>query len=170
VAWGAIFDFGVAFAARVGGSGEPSVPGFAEHGQWVFGTGSLEETKAVTQQMTLEKAAANITCPLLVGHGENDRQIPLWHADKLHAAAVNSRDRELKIFHLADGGAEHCGADNGALIVDYITDWVAEKLGAAPQGLRSEEHTSELQSLTNLVCRLLLEKKKTPTPPATAHL
>src|SRR5438093_12877919 len=27
---------------------------------------------------------------------------------------------------------------------------------------RSEEHTSELQSLTNLVCRLLLEKKKQP--------
>src|SRR5438046_8111674 len=26
-------------------------------------------------------------------------------------------------------------------------------------GTRSEEHTSELQSLTNLVCRLLLEKK-----------
>src|SRR5258706_8319954 len=30
-----------------------------------------------------------------------------------------------------------------------------------PHRLRSEEHTSELQSLTNLVCRLLLEKKKT---------
>src|SRR5437016_6890334 len=30
-------------------------------------------------------------------------------------------------------------------------------------GDRSEEHTSELQSLTNLVCRLLLEKKKKPT-------
>src|ERR1019366_5761118 len=28
---------------------------------------------------------------------------------------------------------------------------------------RSEEHTSELQSLTNLVCRLLLEKKTTPS-------
>src|SRR5262249_60787031 len=28
-------------------------------------------------------------------------------------------------------------------------------------GARSEEHTSELQSLTNLVCRLLLEKKTT---------
>src|SRR5437016_10336854 len=28
------------------------------------------------------------------------------------------------------------------------------------QAVRSEEHTSELQSLTNLVCRLLLEKKK----------
>src|SRR5437016_12469193 len=29
--------------------------------------------------------------------------------------------------------------------------------------VRSEEHTSELQSLTNLVCRLLLEKKNSPT-------
>src|SRR5688572_32524902 len=28
------------------------------------------------------------------------------------------------------------------------------------QNLRSEEHTSELQSQSNLVCRLLLEKKK----------
>src|SRR5258706_7263121 len=32
------------------------------------------------------------------------------------------------------------------------------RVGAALH--RSEEHTSELQSLTNLVCRLLLEKKK----------
>src|SRR2546427_6724440 len=30
----------------------------------------------------------------------------------------------------------------------------------ATQGSRSEEHTSELQSQSNLVCRLLLEKKK----------
>src|SRR2546427_5630308 len=41
-------------------------------------------------------------------------------------------------------------------------------------GGRSEEHTSELQSQSNLVCRLLLEKKKTrrsvtvPSPPAAA--
>src|SRR5437016_12563929 len=36
------------------------------------------------------------------------------------------------------------------------TCWTAAK--------RSEEHTSELQSLTNIVCRLLLEKKKTRYP------
>src|SRR5256885_10056087 len=38
--------------------------------------------------------------------------------------------------------------------------------------LRSEEHTSELQSPCNLVCRLLLEKKKIPykhTETAVAH-
>src|SRR2546422_8162169 len=39
---------------------------------------------------------------------------------------------------------------------------VHEHLGAgeAPADLRSEEHTSELQSRLHLVCRLLLEKKK----------
>src|SRR5262249_62330875 len=37
---------------------------------------------------------------------------------------------------------------------------VALLLAARMLRRRSEEHTSELQSLTNLVCRLLLEKKK----------
>src|SRR3989441_8549239 len=35
--------------------------------------------------------------------------------------------------------------------------------GGQPKQQRSEEHTSELQSLAYLVCRLLLEKKKTNT-------
>src|SRR2546430_3072097 len=35
-----------------------------------------------------------------------------------------------------------------------------EKKGSAAPNTRSEEHTSELQSQSNLVCRLLLEKKK----------
>src|ERR1019366_10229900 len=35
---------------------------------------------------------------------------------------------------------------------------------------RSEEHTSELQSLTNLVCRLLLEKKKQKNRPDRMNL
>src|SRR5260370_12819013 len=34
---------------------------------------------------------------------------------------------------------------------------------------RSEEHTSELQSHLNLVCRLLLEKKKTTPTPSVDH-
>src|SRR2546430_3735682 len=39
-------------------------------------------------------------------------------------------------------------------------------LGARPPEFpRSEEHTSELQSQSNLVCRLLLEKKKNTIPP-----
>src|SRR2546430_13044773 len=34
---------------------------------------------------------------------------------------------------------------------------------------RSEEHTSELQSQSNLVCRLLLEKKKPHRPPSPSY-
>src|SRR2546425_6453428 len=44
----------------------------------------------------------------------------------------------------------------------------ALRLHRGLQGRRSEEHTSELQSLAYLVCRLLLEKKK--QPPRSAHL
>src|SRR5262249_61381215 len=36
---------------------------------------------------------------------------------------------------------------------------LASRRAGAPNAVRSEEHTSELQSLTNIVCRLLLEKK-----------
>src|SRR2546430_4865058 len=45
---------------------------------------------------------------------------------------------------------------------------------AAARSARSEEHTSELQSQSNLVCRLLLEKKTTDTrhggPIVTPHV
>src|SRR2546426_3844545 len=58
--------------------------------------------------------------------------------------------------------------DNGALGISVeVTAGVRDRASArfsflvlAALGVRSEEHTSELQSPCNLVCRLLLEKKK----------
>src|SRR5437016_9837004 len=49
-----------------------------------------------------------------------------------------------------------------AVEVDAVPDeeGTAHARGDGAVPARSEEHTSELQSLTNLVCRLLLEKKK----------
>src|SRR5438034_7650984 len=46
--------------------------------------------------------------------------------------------------------------------LDVVAEHNVEVIGAEPvqTHLRSEEHTSELQSHSDLVCRLLLEKKK----------
>src|SRR5437016_9120005 len=52
------------------------------------------------------------------------------------------------------------------LIYAAIAFYIASRIFKSESVLfrvRSEEHTSELQSLTNLVCRLLLEKKKNIT-------
>src|SRR3712207_7234190 len=46
---------------------------------------------------------------------------------------------------------------------------LAERL-VWPRDLRSEEHTSELQSRQYLVCRLLLEKKKKISDPSSHHV
>src|SRR5258706_11131449 len=55
---------------------------------------------------------------------------------------------------------EDASANNGGRTLEAVTK---DQLNTGLTGqirYRSEEHTSELQSLTNLVCRLLLEKKK----------
>src|SRR2546430_3551583 len=50
-----------------------------------------------------------------------------------------------------------------AYVTRVATDSIAVVDIASPRvTARSEEHTSELQSQSNLVCRLLLEKKKKP--------
>src|SRR2546430_157434 len=51
----------------------------------------------------------------------------------------------------------------GLKIMNYRASIIGASLkikGTGTSGTRSEEHTSELQSQSNLVCRLLLEKKK----------
>src|SRR5688572_31568491 len=45
-----------------------------------------------------------------------------------------------------------------------IAEMTGGHIHIAHMSARSEEHTSELQSQSNLVCRLLLEKKKTNRP------
>src|SRR2546425_2573043 len=58
----------------------------------------------------------------------------------------------------------HDAAEPGPTQTDERVPHLRRSRGAACQGIRSEEHTSELQSLAYLVCRLLLEKKKTLVP------
>src|SRR2546430_13653806 len=50
---------------------------------------------------------------------------------------------------------------------DQVVTWLRAHVLAGQLRQRSEEHTSELQSQSNLVCRLLLEKKKKHSRPTT---
>src|SRR3712207_8465754 len=79
----------------------------------------------------------------------------------LDAAAVQrvQDDRERAGERLALAGA-HLG--DRAVVQDHAADHLHVEVPHAHRalaGLRSEEHTSELQSRQYLVCRLLLEKK-----------
>src|SRR5437016_9960345 len=81
----------------------------------------------------------------------------------------------LRILERDQFRCRYCGLDGMAnfenalvMSVDFVVPR-ARKGKKDPRNLvaccRSEEHTSELQSLTNLVCRLLLEKKKNKQQP-----
>src|SRR5438046_8337690 len=78
----------------------------------------------------------------------------LQHRGQESAGIVSSDGKELHV-HRAMGEVEEI----------FQPSVLAQLPGSLAIGhtrySRSEEHTSELQSLTNLVCRLLLEKKKT---------
>src|SRR2546426_9329136 len=67
------------------------------------------------------------------------------------------------LFRSRDGdrdGDRHCGEPTASRAGEEQGDRAAHRRRQQPRHRRSEEHTSELQSPCNLVCRLLLEKKK----------
>src|SRR5690606_40410210 len=70
------------------------------------------------------------------------------HADHAHAHVLGEHRHHLVALLPAQQARVHEHA--GELVADRLVQ----------QRRRSEEHTSELQSRENLVCRLLLEKKK----------
>ncbi len=129
VAWGARWD-------NAGSHGrilrDPnaarSVTGWVEHALWYYGARTPEDAYAKIAQMTLEGVADKITCPLLVVHGEADRQVPLEQAERTVRAAVASPRAELRVFTAEEGGAEHVGGDLFSPTIDYIADWVADVL------------------------------------------
>src|SRR5688572_3364687 len=82
---------------------------------------------------------------------------------KLNVFGQNTIAVEAEGEHAAQGGAIAFSVC-GKRVVNYTSGqgvvYGVEQYYHAPGKCRSEEHTSELQSQSNLVCRLLLEKKK----------
>src|SRR5690348_17426146 len=86
---------------------------------------------------------------------------------KLHSRAYQAVPQvypELKIrprlVHAADTAADRAGYARDVLGYARASTDYRDVLADPDVDLRSEEHTSELQSPVHLVCRLLLEKKK----------
>jgi fermentation-respiration switch protein FrsA (DUF1100 family) len=124
-----VWNWGALFELRLKGSLAQSVHFHLEHAQWVYGATGVDEVIRKIAPMTLEAIAQKIRCPLLITHGERDRQTPVAEAHRVYAAAAHSSRRELRVFTQAEGGCEHCHVDNQTLGTDYMADWVADVLG-----------------------------------------
>src|SRR5260370_5983020 len=85
---------------------------------------------------------------------------PVIAASGSGLCAADRRDAETGDLQFIAERVVHIHAERAA--VPHVLDAHGGKLCFGPLAveIRSEEHTSELQSHLNLVCRLLLEKKK----------
>jgi fermentation-respiration switch protein FrsA (DUF1100 family) len=92
---------------------------------WVWGEDDLDSFIKKAEAVHLDGIVERITCPFLIAHGENDRQIPLEYAQRSYQQAVNSPKRELRIFSPEEGATEHIGLDHLPHAGTFIADWVA---------------------------------------------
>jgi len=103
-------------------------PQSAFHFRWIMGCiddgeAALEKAK----KFSLADVAGKITCPFIIVHAAHDTVVPVANAHKLYEA-VASTDKHLKILTTEDGGHYHAQADNRQVGIDYIADWIEERL------------------------------------------
>jgi fermentation-respiration switch protein FrsA (DUF1100 family) len=125
VAWGAFHDL-LGVVTNLARTNAHSAPPF--QAPWVFGTEDVESIRAAAPKFTLDPVISDMTCPLLVIHGESDRQVPVAQARRTHEMATSSRQRNLRIFGKGEWGEEHCQVDDPTLAIDAIGDWLEEVL------------------------------------------
>jgi len=136
VAWGARFDNANSHGRILRNpQAARSVAGWVEHALRVYGAKSQIEAEVLIRRMTLANVADKITCPLLVVHGESDRQVPRDEAIRTVNAATSSPRCELKVFTQESGGVEHVQGDLLSVAIDFISDWVGEVLNSSSHSI-----------------------------------
>jgi dienelactone hydrolase len=128
VAWTAIWDWGATWRERLS-TGSYSVPVPPFQLPWVMGTSTLEQAVERAQAWSLVDVWPQVRQPLLIVHGENDRQIPAADAVRAFEAA-GSTDKQLRLFTGAEGGAEHIQLDEPDPARQLIADWLNVRLNA----------------------------------------
>lgn len=136
VAWGANHNWGAVQRSRLQKEGERPVPHYWKHVLWVWGHDDLETFINFADDVHLDGVVEQITVPFLIVHGENDRQIPLEYAYRSYDQAVNSPNRELRVFTKEEGGAEHIGLDHLPHVSAFVADWVHQNLKELSAGQR----------------------------------
>ncbi len=124
VAWGAFHDL-IGVAANLAQTHAHSAPPFQV--PWVFGM-EQDQLREFAPKFNLDSVIGEMTCPLLVIHGESDRQVPVAQAHRTYDMATSSSRRDLKIFPKGSWGEEHCQVDDPTLAIDAIGDWLEEVL------------------------------------------
>lgn len=95
--------------------------------RWVVGAPDNATALEWSKKFTLEGVAEKVQCATLILHGENDRIVPVSEAKTLYEH-IGAKNKTLKIFTEAEGGAEHCQVDNRQLGVDFIGDWLLKNM------------------------------------------
>jgi 2,6-dihydroxypseudooxynicotine hydrolase len=85
------------------------------------GAASPAQARVRAAALTLEDAAARITCPLLVVHGGRDRLIPAYHAERLAREAPGA---ELMLYPDGSHGVTNHAFESRAA----MADWLAARL------------------------------------------
>ncbi len=67
---------------------------------------------------------------ICITHGQDDDIVPVEMAHRLYDAC-GSKEKELKIFTVEDGGSQHCVFDNLAMCGGWIADWWMDRFEAA---------------------------------------
>ena len=126
VAWGANHNWGEVQKARLEREGENPVPHYWEHVLWVWGYDAVDAFIAGVEAVNLEGVVEQITCALLITHGENDRQIPVRYAHRSYEQAIDAPKRDLRVFTPEEGATEHVGLDHLPHVGAFTADWIED--------------------------------------------
>ncbi len=126
IAWGPIWDYHATWVKRLQKIKEAALPVPAEHLLWACGVETYDEALKKLEGFKSGDVAHKVTVPFLLMHGAEDAQVSTADAEKLFNA-IASKDKTMRVFTVAEGGAQHCQRDYLTLACDTVADWLEDR-------------------------------------------
>lgn len=122
VVWGGVWDYHELWRERLAAESVST-----DQLEWVLGVDTVDAALERLRDWKLAGVAEAITVPLLVLHGESDRQAPVEGAHRVHQAAA-SADATLVVMPIGAPGEHHCQLDSPVPAIELIADWLSARL------------------------------------------